>query len=143
MQEENIKRLFNKFVSFFYSTPYIHGPKDRLVHGENCMFANTIFNTRSGNIVLHNKVVFGHNCMVLTGRHFYQSDLLQVDESDNYNIIIEDECWITSGSVIVAPCHLQKGTIIAANSVITNVTTPPFSIWGSPLAKQIKQYDKN
>ena len=58
-----------ELIDYFYSNPFLHGPKDRLLTGERVSKANTIFNTRSGSITIGEGVVFGHNCMFLTGLH--------------------------------------------------------------------------
>ena len=55
--------------------PIIHGPKDNLIlkNKKNVSLVNTIFNTSSGKIVIGDGVLFGHNCMVLTGKHNFES----------------------------------------------------------------------
>ena len=65
---------WNKFKTWedeegFYKTPYLQGPKERLKIGELVSLANTLFNTRSGNITVGDGVTFGHSVMVLTGVH--------------------------------------------------------------------------
>ena len=47
-------------------------------------------------------------------------------------IIVEDDCWIASGSIILAGVTIGKGSVVAAGSVVTR-DVPPYSIVaGSP-----------
>jgi hypothetical protein len=64
-----LKNKIKEIIDYFYSNEFIHGPVDRLTVGDRVSKANTIFNTRSGTITVGNGVIFGHNCMVLTGLH--------------------------------------------------------------------------
>jgi len=47
-----------------------------------------------------NNVIFGHNVMVLTGKHMYKSNLWNVKPEGN-DIHIGDNTWICSGIIIV------------------------------------------
>lgn len=58
---------------------------------------NTIFNTGSGTI--GDGVIFGHNCMVLTGKHNYDKNILRHDVPQGRNITIGS--WIASGAMIM------------------------------------------
>ena len=55
-----------------------------------------------------------------------------------YGIVIEDNVWIGSNAVILSGCHLKKGSIVGAGSVVTNTPYPENSvIIGNP-AKLLK-----
>ena len=58
-----------------------------------------------------------------------------------YGIVIEDNVWIGSNAVILSGCHLKKGSIIGAGSVVTGSKYPENSvIIGNP-AKLLKIRD--
>lgn len=91
-----------------YSSIHIHGPKNRLIYDTNypISLVNTIFNTRSGKIELGKYVLFGHNCMVLTGKHNYLDALQDIKKIyevpiEGRDIKIGDGTWITSGCIIL------------------------------------------
>jgi acetyltransferase-like isoleucine patch superfamily enzyme len=42
-------------------------------------------------------------------------------------IVIEDDCWLASGSTILAGVHIGQGAIVAAGAVVTK-DVPPYSI---------------
>ena len=49
-------------------------------------------------------------------------------------IIVEDDCWLASGSTILAGAHIGEGAIVAAGAVVTK-EVPPFAIVGGIPAK--------
>ena len=54
--------------------------------------------------------------------------------------IIEENCIIYSGAVVIGDITIGKGTIIGANAVVTK-DTPPNSVVGGVPAKLIKYRD--
>ncbi len=49
-------------------------------------------------------------------------------------IIVEDDCWLASGSTVLAGVRIGKGAIIAAGAVVTK-DVPPYAIAGGVPAK--------
>ena len=113
---------YKKIIEYFFSNYYLHGPSERLSIGERVSKANTLFNTRSGNINVGDGVIFGHNCMVLTGMHevsvrgsmFRRKTI----EDANNNIVIESGCWIGSGTIILGGVRIGKDSVIGAGSIV-------------------------
>ena len=70
-----VKRLitfyFKKHMEYYYTHHYCHGDPSRLHLGKSISTSNTLFNLSSGNIYIGNHTIFGHNCMVLTGKHTF------------------------------------------------------------------------
>ena len=144
---EIIKRIVIKpllklgFIN--YKEYRINGDKNRLIfkNPKNVALANTLFNTRSGTITIGDGVVFGHNVMILTGRHNYEAkDVKKLDEEvqeGGYDIIIGDGTWITSGSIIVGQVTIGEFCVIAAGSVVTK-DVPDYSFVAGVPAKVIK-----
>ena len=54
------------------------------------------------------------------------------------DIIIEDDVWISSNSVILPNCKLGKGSIIGAGAVVTS-DVQSYSIVGGVPAKEIRK----
>lgn len=52
-------------------------------------------------------------------------------------IVIEDDVWIGSRSLIMKGVHIGHGAIIAAGSVVTK-SVPPYEIWGGNPAHFLK-----
>lgn len=137
-------RIFRLLSEGNLTTPCLHGPPDRLVIGKRVSKANTLFNTRSGTITIRNGVMFGHNCMVLTGYHDYTKDGETRErvtvENAGRDILIEEGVWIASGSIIVGPCRIGRNAVIGAGSVVvSNVPDGVFAA-GNP-ARPIKEIE--
>lgn len=122
-----MQRLAYLMLEHLNRTPYIYGEKDMVHFGSNVSPVNTFFNTGSGHIYIGDNTIFGHNCMVITGRHEYadgqRKDLLtKVRSSDippsGYDIYIGSGCWIASGSIISGGVRIGDNTIIGAGAVV-------------------------
>lgn len=61
----------------------------------------------------------------------------KIDALSRGEIIIEDEVWLGTNSIIVSGVHIGKGAIIASGSIVTK-DVPPYSIYGGNPAKLIK-----
>ena len=83
---------------------------------------NTIFNTGSGDIKIGDGVIFGHNVMVLTGKHDYTNcnkNSLKYDVVQNRDIVIEKGVWIASGAIILGNVNIGKHSVVMADSIVT------------------------
>lgn len=117
-------------------TPLYYGDIKRLSVGKRVSLANTLFNMRSGNVKIGNGVIFGHDCMVLTGFHDYSKsgedrDRITV-ENANRNIVIEDGVWVASGVIIIGPVKIGKNAVIGAGSVVSKNIEQGMIAYGIP-----------
>lgn len=140
-----IKKIRNKLKRkrLFYTTHFVHGPKERLIVGNKVSLANTLLNTRSGQIVIKDMVIFGHNVMVLTGIHDIngggQKKRLTLVNA-NRDIIIEKGAWIASGVIIVGPVRIGENSVIGAGSVVVKNIPDNVLAVGNP-AKPVKSIE--
>jgi acetyltransferase-like isoleucine patch superfamily enzyme len=114
------------FVNIEYSI--VHGPIDRIKIGNRCSTTNTLFNTNSGSIIIGDNTIFGHNCMVITGRHrFYNGqraslvvgpEVLKETPDSGFDIEIGEGCFIGSGVTILAPVKIGNNVIIGSGSIV-------------------------
>ena len=124
------------------SRPYVHGSWDRVSIGEGVSLVNTVLNTASGRIRIENDVIFGHKCMLLTGRHDFKHGkrkklLGEVDTPfEGYDINIKEGCWLASGSIVVGGITIGRNSIVAAGAVVTK-DVPDHSIVAGIPAKVI------
>ena len=121
-----IKNIFVKplmHMDFINSRYYsVHGDKKRLILEADVRPVNTLFNTSSGNIYVEPGVVFGHNCMVLTGRHTMGSRIIgEVREfqKEGNDIRIGEGSYVGSGSIIIGGVRIGKYCVIGAGAVVT------------------------
>lgn len=140
-----LKKYIVKLGFINYYIHHIDGPKDRLIingkYDEEYPFVNTIFNTGSGTITLGDGVIFGHNCMLLTGKHNYKAkdkNTLKYDVPQGRNIVIGDGCWIASGAMIMGGVTIGKHSVVAAGAIVTK-DVPDYSFVAGIPAKIIKK----
>lgn len=140
---------------------YLFSIKYRWVsRGENvyCQISSKFLDPRKS-VVLGNNVGIGFNChflckmsmgndvlvasnvsFITKDDHLYNKVGMTIWESgrgDNYIIIVQDDVWIGQGAIIMAPCVVGRGSIIAAGSVVTS-DVEPYTIVGGVPAKLLK-----
>lgn len=90
--------------------------------------------------VIGKDVMMGPNCFVHQRNHaFERTDIpmrLQ-GYTSNKPVIIDDDVWIGRDVTIMVGRHIARGTIVAANSVVTK-DFPPYSIIGGNPARIIR-----
>ena len=130
-----IRPIMRSFLYYFYETSYMIGNSGKVYIGEKVALANTLFNVSSGSIYIGDRTIFGHNVMVITGRHnFYNGTRASLQPgvnskswgggeeevpSSGYDIHIGKGCWIASGVIISGGVKIGDNVIIAANAVVT------------------------
>ena len=124
------------FLPYFYNTPYIYGPKNRLRIGNGVALANTLLNMRSGTISIGNRVMFGHSVMLLTGYHDVTVKAVEKKRPTltdaERNIVIEDGAWIASGVIVIGPVRIGRNAVIGSGSVVVkNIPSNVFAA-GNP-----------
>lgn len=126
---KTMKRLLQPIVAALKGidmmTPYCHGDPRRLHLGRGVSVVNTLFNVASGEIYVGDDTIFGHNCMVLTGRHEFSGGRrrsLATGEPDTptsgSDIRIGSGCWIASGAIVTGGTTIGDNTIIGAGAVV-------------------------
>jgi len=92
----------------------------------------------SGGIEIGAYVMMGPNVGLYAENHnFERLDLTMKEQGVTLNpIVIEDDCWLASGSTIVAGVRVGKGAIVAAGAVVTE-DVPPYAIVGGIPARVI------
>lgn len=91
----------------------------------------------------------GADCMIAdsvsirdTDHNFDSIDVPMIKQGiKTEKVIIEDDVWIGYGAVITKGIHIGKGSIVAANAVVTK-NVPPNAIVGGVPAKLIKYRKK-
>lgn len=107
--------------------------------GNNSNIGDYNFIGVRGEIVIGDNVLFGPRVSLHAENHVFDSIDIPIKNQgeSRKGIIIEDDCWIGSGSTILDGVKLGKGSIIAAGSVVTK-DVDEYSIAGGVPAKIIK-----
>lgn len=129
------KVIFDPYDSFSYSTISIGSD---VFIGPGAKFSAT-----ESSIKIGDKVLFGPNVTMMGGDHntseigSYMYDITKKLPENDIPIIIENDCWVGAGAIILKGVTLRTGTIVAAGAVVTQ-STPPYSLVGGCPAKVIK-----
>lgn len=150
----NFRNVYLEVGDGSYIASDINFEKDNseLLIGKNSFISGAKFSISSKVEIKDNvqiafgTVFFDHNSHSLNYK-FRRQDLPNrlksfKDWSDvkSDNIVIEDDVWIGTNSIILKGVNLGKGSVIAAGSVVTK-STKPFHIYGGNPAKIIKKID--
>lgn len=110
---------------------------------------NAVFMTTESEIIIGSHVMMGANVCIVTGDHRtdvvgrYMMDVTEKLPGNDLPVIIEDDVWIGSGSIILKGVTLGRGCVIGAGSVVTK-DVPPYSICVGNPARVIKmRFDEN
>ena len=109
--------------------PNIFGPVERLhlsktelgLPVESAGTMNTLFNTMSGEIWVGDDTFFGHNVMLITGKHYDGGDDLYRNAfvKEGRDIRIGKNCWICSGVIIPCSVTIGDNCTIRAGAIVT------------------------
>lgn len=108
---------------------YSYGNIDeKLIIGNYCSISSGVLFILGGN---HNYNIFS----TYPFKYFINNEVESISKGP---IIVEDDVWIGTNSIILSGVTLAKGTIVAAGSVVTKSSEPYTIIGGNP-AKLIKK----
>ena len=139
------ERIIRAFQKELFNSSYFHGDPRRVQIGENVSTVNTIFNTGSGDIYVGDNTIFGHNVMLLTGRHEFIKGVrkkILTGESDTpktgYDIKIGSGCWIASGAIVIGGVTIGNNVIVSSGAVVMKNVPDGVMVSGVP-AKIVKK----
>jgi len=101
--------------------------------------ANVMINARGrGKIIIGNNVLIGPNVVLRCNNHIFSNLKIPISNQGmtEGSILIEDDVWIGSNSVILPDVCIGKGAIVAAGAVVTK-SIPPYTIVGGVPARTI------
>lgn len=131
----SVARMLQPVMAELQVPHRIAGPKGRLVIDPTSTVNDAFFNTRGGSIHIRRDAFFGHDVMVLTGRHdvtkFGRERQLAVPR-EGFDVVVEEGAWVASRAILIGPCTIGEHAVVAAGSVVTS-SVPAYSIAaGSP-----------
>lgn len=108
--------------------------------GNNSNFGDYNFIGVRGAVTIGNDVLFGPRVSIHSENHNSgQTDVpIRRQGETRAGVIIEDDCWIGSGAIIVDGVIIHRGSIVAAGAVVTK-DVPPFSVVAGVPARIVRQ----
>lgn len=112
--------------------------------GEGLTIGNNVGISQGSIISIRGKVkigddcIFGPNVSVHSENHIFD-DIhvpIRLQGERREGVIIENDCWIGNGAIILDGVKIGRGTVVAAHAVVTN-DVAPYSVIGGVPAKII------
>ena len=107
--------------------------------GDNSNIGRYSYIGCSGRVVIGQNVMMGPRVSLFAENHnFTRTDIpMKAQGIQREQIVIEDDCWLASGSTILAGVTVGRGSIVSAGSVVTK-DVPAFSVVAGIPAKVIR-----
>jgi acetyltransferase-like isoleucine patch superfamily enzyme len=114
-------------------------PGEGLVVGDHSNIGPYCYIGCSGHISIGNNVMISPRVSIYAENHvFDQIDVtIKSQGVKKEKVVIEDDCWIASNSILLAGVTIGKGSVVAAGSVVTQ-DVPPYSVVAGVPARVIK-----
>lgn len=93
----------------------------------------------AGGVRIGKNVLVGQRVSFHSENHvFERADLpIKAQGTTQEGIIVEDDCWLGAGVLILDGVTVHQGAVIAAGSVVTK-TVPPYAVMGGVPAERIR-----
>jgi acetyltransferase-like isoleucine patch superfamily enzyme len=114
----------------FYWPFYISDPGN-LEIGNHVSIGTYVHMWCHGGIKIGDRVMIGSHTAITSVTHDYEQENMR-PTSVRKKVIIEDDVWIGTHSVILPGVAVGKGAVIGANSVVTKDVEPYSIVFGSP-----------
>lgn len=115
-----------------------------LTIGHNSAVGAYSFLGAQGGIQIGANVIMGPRVSLHAENHLY-GDLtipIRLQGESRQGIVIEDDCWVGAGSIILDGVRISQGSVIAAGSVVTK-SVPAYSVMAGVPARLIKTRNEN
>ena len=110
---------------------------------DNVCIAHNLTVLGEGKFVVGSNVHFGHDCLVVTQNHNYETGKALPYDATNVlkDVIIGDNVWIGDRVTIVGKVNIGEGAVVQANSTVVK-DIPALSVCGGHPAVPFKYRDK-
>ncbi len=102
--------------------------------GNNTGIGDYCYLGAAGGITIGNHVSMGQRVNLHAENHQFRDASLPIAQQGviRKGIVIEDDCWIGSGSIILDGVTVHRGAVIGAGSVVTKSVDPYTVVAGAP-----------
>jgi acetyltransferase-like isoleucine patch superfamily enzyme len=115
-------------------------PGEGLVVGDHSNIGPYCYIGCSGHISIGNNVMISPRVSIYAENHVFDNTDTPIKSQGvkKENVVIEDDCWIASNSILLAGVTIGKGSVVAAGAVVTK-SCPHHSLIGGIPAKIIRE----
>lgn len=109
---------------------------EKVYIGEDLLVASPL-SEKSCNLIIGNRVAIAPRVTIILSSDANWSRITEQIPPVKSNIILEDDCWIGAGVIILPGITIGKMSIVGAGAVVTKDVSPYSIVAGVP-AKEIK-----
>lgn len=91
------------------------------------------FISNRGKLYVGKYSVISSGCIIIPGSHkltvgvpFYFSTVNHLNDEEG-DVIIEEDCWIGAGCILLPKCHIGRGVVVGAGCLVNN-DIPPYAV---------------
>ena len=130
---KNVNIMKNSYI-------YAHDNGSLIIGDSFSMNSNVQLGAAYGRIVIKNNCSIGPNCVLRASNHNFDNPEIPFNQQGHTygEIILEEDVWVASNSVITANTTIGKSSIIGAGSVVTK-DVEAYSVMGGVPAKLIRK----
>ena len=135
---ENIEISDNVYIGHYAILKAYH--KNTMKIGENSWIGQQCFFHSAGGITIGKNVGIGPKVTIITSQHREEEldkPLIWCDQ-ELEEVIIEDDCDIGTGAIILPGVRIGKGSVVGAGAVVTK-DVPPYTIVAGVPAKILRK----
>ena len=117
---------------------YITTPYNMFISEKSSICDGFQFISYTGKFIMKEGSGLSWGCTVITGNHHLVPDQTFGESSTRRtadlekDIIVDEEVWVGANSTLMDGCHVARGTIVGAGSVVRNDTLPYSIVIGNP-----------
>jgi acetyltransferase-like isoleucine patch superfamily enzyme len=142
MMNKKIQKLFYRLFPYFLPKDEVQVPSNILsvikyrnmgcLIGENTLMYGNVVLGRSGK----DPISIGKNCVLVNctilGHDASTNVALNIIKSPAIPVVIEDDCFIGYGAIILMGVTVGKGSIVGAGAIVTSDVSPGTVVAGNP-----------
>lgn len=134
---ENGKIIFSDNVTIEHDCRFVSAREGVIQVGRGSVITAYAIINGGGNVIIGEDVVIGPRCSINANEHVIRKDVpILPRQFEHGDVVIEDQSWLATNVVVTMGTTIGKGSVIAANAVVTK-DTEPYSINGGVPAKKI------
>lgn len=157
----NISRIWDKFKKIYLMSCFQEVGKDCYlgknikITPKNIRLGNHVYigegsviQSAHGEIIIGNHVMLGPNVHIHGGNHIfneigcYMDEVKSKNEGEDGQVVIEDDVWIGSCSIVLKGVRIGKGSVIGAGAIVTK-DVPSYSIYTNKIEPIIRRRFSN
>jgi len=90
-----------------------------------------------GKLIVRRYSAIGADTLIVPGSHVPTVGMPQFMSMSHINdtettIVVDEDCWVGARSILLSHCHIGRGAIVAAGSIVTKDIPPYAVVAGSP-----------